>query len=328
MTSHLIEVKNLITSFMTERGKVTAVDGVSFHVKKGETLAIVGESGCGKSVTAQSIMRLLEEKGTTSYEGAIQFNGENLLNLSINEMRHIRGNKISMIFQDPLSSLNPVYTIGNQIMEPLMLHQNLKRKSAYKKAIEMLKLIGIPAPEKRIDEYPHELSGGMQQRIMIAIALSCQPQLLIADEPTTALDVTIQMQILDLIEKLKEEFNMGIIFITHDLGVVAQYADRVAVMYLGEIVEEGSVKEIFNQPIHPYTKGLIESIPRLTGTRGKRLHTIRGMVPSLYNIPEGCRFAPRCEFADENCMKISPKMYELGDGHNVKCYKYKEISSN
>lgn len=327
MGNHLLEIKGLRTLFQTERGRVTAVDGISFHVDKGEVLAIVGESGCGKSVTAQSILRLFEENGVTTYEGEINFKGKNLLKITIPEMRKIRGNDISMIFQDPLSSLNPVFTIGDQIMEPLMLHQKLSKKEAYQKSIEMLTLIGIPAPEKRIDEYPHQISGGMRQRVMIAIALACQPQLLIADEPTTALDVTIQSQILELIDKLRTELDMGIILITHDLGVVAQHCTRVAVMYLGEVVEEADVFSLFENPLHPYTKGLMNSIPQLTGDRTKKLHIIEGIVPSLNNIPKGCRFAPRCPFADEKCMNEQPELETLDETKKIKCWHYKEINN-
>lgn len=324
MGKHLLDVKALKTSFQTENGEVTAIDGISFHVDSGEVLAIVGESGCGKSVTAQSILRLFDEKAT-SYEGEINFSDKNILKLNRQDMRKIRGNNISMIFQDPLSSLNPVYTIGDQIMEPLMIHQKLPKKEAYLKAIELLKLTGIPSPEKRVDEYPHEISGGMRQRVMIAMALACHPQLLIADEPTTALDVTIQSQILDLMDSLREKLDMGIILITHDLGVVAQHCTRVAVMYLGEIVEEGDVETLFSTPLHPYTKGLMKSIPQMDGDRTAKLSTISGTVPSLTNVPKGCRFASRCPFATEKCIQEKPQL-EFHDGnHKVQCFRYKEI---
>ncbi|MGG3563119.1 ABC transporter ATP-binding protein [Neobacillus rhizosphaerae] len=325
MGDHLLEVNNLKTHFRTERGKVTAVDGISFHVDRGEVLAIVGESGCGKSVTAQSILRLFEENGVTTYDGEINFEGKNLLKISDHEMRKIRGNDISMIFQDPLSSLNPVFTIGDQIMEPIMLHQKLSKKEAYKRAIEMLKLIGIPAPEQRVNEYPHQISGGMRQRVMIAIALACQPKLLIADEPTTALDVTIQSQILELIDSLRQKLDMGIMLITHDLGVVAQHCTRVAVMYLGEVVEEGDVESLFENPLHPYTQGLISSIPQLYGDRNKKLSIIKGMVPSLNEIPKGCRFAPRCPFADAKCMNEKPELETLDHNNKIKCWHYQTI---
>ena len=325
MGDHLLEVNNLKTHFRTERGKVTAVDGISFHVDRGEVLAIVGESGCGKSVTAQSILRLFEENGVTTYDGEINFEGKNLLEISVSEMRKIRGNDISMIFQDPLSSLNPVFTIGDQIMEPIMLHQKLSKKEGYKRAIEMLKLIGISAPEQRVHEYPHQISGGMRQRVMIAIALACQPKLLIADEPTTALDVTIQSQILELIDSLRQKLDMGIMLITHDLGVVAQHCTRVAVMYLGEVVEEGDVESLFENPLHPYTQGLISSIPQLSGDRNKKLSIIKGMVPSLNEIPKGCRFAPRCPFADAKCMNEKPELETLDDNKRIKCWHYQTI---
>lgn len=322
----LIDVKNLRTHFQTERGRVTAVDDVSFHVGKGEVLGIVGESGCGKSVTAQSILRLLDEKNTR-FEGEVNFKGTNLLEMSNTKMDKIRGNDIAMIFQDPLSSLNPVYTIGNQIIESILLHQNVSKKDAYKLAIEMLVLTGIPAPEKRINEYPHELSGGMQQRVMIAIALSCQPQLLIADEPTTALDVTIQAQILDLIRDLNKRLDMGVVFITHDLGVVAELCTRVAVMYLGQIVEEAEVNSLFSNPRHPYTKGLMKSIPQLDSKRKEMLYVIEGIVPSLENVPSGCRFSSRCEFATELCIKSMPELIEREDGRKERCWHADKIAA-
>lgn len=322
----LIDVKDLRTHFQTERGGVTAVDGVSFHVEEGEILGVVGESGCGKSVTAQSLLRLLDERNT-EYEGDVNFRGENLLELSKARMDKIRGNDIAMIFQDPLSSLNPVFTIGNQITESILLHQHTTKKEAYQLAIEMLKLTGIPAPEKRINEYPHELSGGMQQRVMIAIALSCQPRLLIADEPTTALDVTIQAQILDLIRHLNKDFHMGVIFITHDLGVVAELCTRVVVMYLGQIVEEADVDRLFSQPRHPYTRGLMKSIPQLDSKRQEILHVIEGAVPSLENVPSGCRFASRCEYATELCIDSMPELVEREDGRKERCWHADKIAA-
>ncbi|GIN89323.1 peptide ABC transporter ATP-binding protein [Siminovitchia terrae] len=320
----LLEIKNLKTSFSTEAGPVTAVDGVSFSVKKGETVGVVGESGCGKSVTASSILRLLHE-GTTKYEGEVLFEGKNLLKLSKEEMRHIRGNRISMVFQDPMTSLNPVQTIGDQIAEAIIIHQKVKKAQAYKKAIEMLRLTGIPAPDKRVDEYPHEISGGMRQRVLIAMALSCKPNVLIADEPTTALDVTIQAQILDLINDLKEELNMGVMMITHDLGVVAEVCQRVVVMYLGQVIEEGDVAEIFARPLHPYTKGLLKSIPQLDGDRSEKLHVIQGVVPPLTDVPPGCRFAPRCSFADEQCASQAPELQEVGGRQKVRCWHFEKI---
>ena len=322
----LLELKELKTHFYTERGRVTAVDGVSFHVDEGEILGVVGESGCGKSVTSQSILRLFDEKRLVEYEGEITFKDQNLLELDDSEMEKIRGNDIAMIFQDPLSSLNPVFTIGHQIAESILLHQDVSKKEAYEIALEMLKLTGIPDPEKRINEYPHELSGGMRQRIMIAIALSCEPKLLIADEPTTALDVTIQSQILDLIERLNKKMNMGVIFITHDLGVVAEICTRVVVMYLGQIVEEAEIDDIFERPMHPYTKGLMKSVPQLDGDRSKELHVIEGTVPSLDNVPKGCRFSTRCPFADEKCIKEAPKLETYKDNQKVRCWHAEKIA--
>jgi len=321
---HLLEVKELKTIFSSEKGPVTAVDGVTFHVDNGETLGIVGESGCGKSVTAESIMRLLNEK-TTKYKGEINFKGKNILSLSNEKMLDIRGNEISMIFQDAMTSLNPVYTIGDQIAEAIIIHQKLSKKEAFDKSIEMLRLTGIPSPEKRIHEYPHEISGGMRQRVMIAMALSCKPNLLIADEPTTALDVTIQAQILDVINEIKEELNMGVIMIIHDLGVVAEVCTRVVVMYLGQVIEEADIDTLFDKPLHPYTRGLLKSIPKIDGDRTKKLHTIKGIVPSLDNIPKGCRFEPRCAFATEKCLKEAPTLEKVDLGHKVRCWHYDKI---
>lgn len=322
----LLEVDQIKTHFFTDRGRVTAVDGISFRVDAGEIIGVVGESGCGKSVMSQSIMRLFDEKNTVEYEGKVLFEGKNLLELSKSGMRKIRGNDISMIFQDPLSSLNPVYTIGDQIREAITLHQGISKKEAYAKAIEMLRLTGIPSPEQRVNEYPHQLSGGMQQRVMIAMALSCQPKLLIADEPTTALDVTIQAQILDLIVNLNKQLGMGVLFITHDLGVVAEICSKVMVMYLGQIVEETDTDSLFTKPLHPYTKGLIKSIPHLEGDRSKELHVIDGTVPSLYNVPKGCRFAPRCPFADELCRESEPELRIHQGEQKVRCWHYEEIN--
>ena len=321
MAEKILEVQELTTMFRTERGIMKAVDGVSFHVNKGEILGIVGESGCGKSVTSQSILRLFDEKYTAQYQGRILFKGRDLLKIPMKEMQDIRGHEISMVFQDALSSLNPVFTVGEQIMETILIHQNVRKEEAKKRSIEMLRLVGIPAPEQRFSQYPHELSGGMRQRVMIAIALSCCPNLLIADEPTTALDVTIQAQIMELIVKLNRQMDMGVILITHDLAVVAETCSRVAVMYLGQIVEEADVEHIFDNPLHPYTRGLIQSIPQLEGVRQKRLYMIKGMVPLLSQIPEGCRFAPRCEFATDECRKCMPKLTEVGEGHRVRCHK-------
>lgn len=321
MAEKILEVQELTTMFRTERGIMKAVDGVSFHVNKGEILGIVGESGCGKSVTSQSILRLFDEKYTAQYQGKILFKGRDLLKIPMKEMQDIRGHEISMVFQDALSSLNPVFTVGEQIMETILIHQNVRKEEAKKRSVEMLRLVGIPAPEQRFSQYPHELSGGMRQRVMIAIALSCCPNLLIADEPTTALDVTIQAQIMELIVKLNRQMDMGVILITHDLAVVAETCSRVAVMYLGQIVEEADVEHIFDNPLHPYTRGLIQSIPQLEGVRQKRLYMIKGMVPLLSQIPEGCRFAPRCEFATDECRKCMPRLTEAGEGHRVRCHR-------
>lgn len=318
---NILEVNNLSTTFRTERGLMKAVDGVTFHVQKGEILGVVGESGCGKSVTSQSIMRLYDEKRTTIYSGQVLLNGENIFEKSTKEMKEIRGRDVSMVFQDALSSLNPVIKIGEQIMEPLRIHQKMKKEEAKERALEMLRLVGIPAPENRMEQYPHELSGGMRQRVMIAIALACQPKLLIADEPTTALDVTIQAQIMDLIVDLNKKLNMGVILITHDLAVVAETCSRVVVMYLGQIVEEADVNDLFDHPTHPYTRGLINSIPKLNGNRTERLYMIEGMVPLLSQIPEGCRFAPRCPYATEECRKKMPELKKVSETQKVRCHR-------
>ncbi len=319
--SILLEVKNLKTGFKTDDGYFTAVDNISFNLEKGKTIGIVGESGCGKSVTSLSIMRLIPNPPGRIESGEILFEGKNLLKLSEEEMRKIRGNDIAMIFQEPMTSLNPVFTIGNQISEAIALHQKgLNKQQVRQKAIDMLKLVGIPEAETRVDEYPHQLSGGMRQRVMIAMALSCNPKLLIADEPTTALDVTIQAQILDLVRKLQGEFNASMILITHDLGVVAETCDDVAVMYAGRIVEYGSVEDIFYRPKHRYTTGLLNSIPHFeTGHRRERLETIPGMVPSLLNLPKGCRFADRCTFAQDDCRQADPALHSFGGKHIAAC---------
>jgi len=317
----LLEVQNLKTRFKTDDGSFFAVDDVSFSVKKGQTLGIVGESGCGKSVTSLSIMRLIQKPGLID-SGKVLFKGQNLLDLSEDKMREIRGNEIAMIFQEPMTSLNPVYTIGDQIEEAILLHQkDLNKQQARERAIEMLRLVGIPAPEKRFFEYPHQLSGGMRQRVMIAMAISCNPELLIADEPTTALDVTIQAQILDLMRKLQKDFGAGMILITHDLGVVAEMCQEVAVMYAGRVVEYGTVEDIFYRPKHPYTKGLLDSIPHFeTGHKLEKLQTIKGMVPSLYNLPKGCRFADRCPYVQNDCREAYPSLENLRSIHKVACY--------
>ncbi|TNE98993.1 MAG: ABC transporter ATP-binding protein [Deltaproteobacteria bacterium] len=324
MSEKVLEVKNLKVEFNTDRGVATAVNGVNFDVYKGKTIGIVGESGSGKSVSALSIMRLIPNPPGRISGGEILFNGENLLNIPMEDMRRIRGNKIAMIFQEPMTSLNPVFTVGNQIEEVLELHQShLSPKDRREKAVDMLRLVGIPSPEKRVTEYPHQMSGGMRQRVMIAMALSCEPDILIADEPTTALDVTIQAQILELMNKLQKELGMGIIMITHDLGVVAETCDDVAVMYCGQIVEHADVKTLFNHPQHPYTKGLIESIPSFDSTSGKskeKLATIEGMVPSLFDLPVGCNFQDRCAYATEECRSKEPSLRPIASEHEVSCF--------
>lgn len=320
MGEYLLEVKGLKTYFFDNKGHVPAVDGVDFVVREGETLCIVGESGCGKSVTSMSILKLLPPEGKI-VEGSILFKGRDLVKLPNNKMTEVRGNEISMIFQEPMTSLNPVYTVGNQVGEVIRLHQHLGKKQTRKKVIEMLKLVGIPSPEKRVEEYPHELSGGMRQRVMIAMALACNPELLIADEPTTALDVTIQAQILELMKELKNRLNTSIIMITHDLGVVAEMADYVLVMYAGMVVEYCDVKTLFRKSLHPYTKGLLNSLPKIDDVKDM-LNVIEGAVPSLYNMPSGCRFWPRCPYAHDICKKELPDLYET-DNHKVRCFLYK-----
>ncbi len=322
--SYLLEIKGLKTHFYTDKGVSPAVDGVHYAVRKGETLGVVGESGCGKSVTALSIMRLIPEPPGKIIGGDILFEGQSLLALSKDEMRRIRGNKISMIFQEPMTSLNPVYTIGNQISEALRLHQGLSKKDAHERAIEMLQLVGIPLPERRVNEHPHQLSGGMRQRAMIAMALSCNPSLLIADEPTTALDVTIQAQILDLMVSLKADLDTAIILITHDLGVVAESAARVVVMYAGKVVEEADVYNIFEHPLHPYTEGLLESIPRIDRSAQKkaRLTEIQGVVPIPSQLPDGCHFNPRCPKVMDVCRHENHELKKESEDHRVRCWLY------
>jgi len=320
----LLEVKDLKTYFFTEDGVVKAVDGVGFKVNQGETLGLVGESGCGKSVTAFSIMRLLDYPGKT-VGGEILFKGENLLRKSDAEMREIRGKNIAMIFQEPMTALNPVLTIGFQISEALMMHFKMSKEEAIKKSVELLKKVEIPIPEQRVNEYPHQLSGGMRQRAMIAMAMSCDPALLIADEPTTALDVTIQAQILDLMRSLLREFNGSLIMITHDLGVIAEIADKIAVMYASKIVEYSDKKTIFHSPLHPYTFGLLTSIPRLD-VEMKRLNAIPGIVPNPLNFPSGCKFNPRCKFATERCKREEPPLIEIEEGHLVRCWNIERVA--
>ncbi|MCY7347986.1 MAG: ABC transporter ATP-binding protein [Pyrinomonadaceae bacterium] len=322
--SHLLEVKNLQTHFPTRGGLVKAVDDVSFYINEGELVGLVGESGCGKSITALSIMRLIAPPGKI-VGGSIAFKGENLLKASDKRMREIRGDDVSMIFQDPMTSLNPVYTVGEQIAEALRLHRNLNRKEAWNGAIEAMKEVSIPDPSRRVSDYPHQLSGGMRQRVMIAMALACDPELLIADEPTTALDVTIQAQILELLNELRQTRKLAVLLITHDLGVVAEVADRVCVMYTGKIVEESGVDELFEQPKHPYTQGLLKSVPKLRGigeAKETRLSTIEGTVPSPTNLPEGCHFAPRCEFRMDICTKDEIPLYEIAKNLKVRCVLY------
>jgi oligopeptide/dipeptide ABC transporter ATP-binding protein len=325
LASPLLEIENLQTHFFTAAGVVRAVDGVSYDVHNGETLGVVGESGCGKSVTALSVLRLVADPPGRIVGGRIRFVGTNLLDLTEREMEGIRGNDISMIFQEPMTSLNPLLTVGRQISEAIALHRGLSRRDAGDQAVEMLRRVHIPEPERRVHAYPHQLSGGMRQRVMIAMAVSCDPKVLIADEPTTALDVTIQAQILDLMRELQDRLGTAIILITHDMGVVAENADRVVVMYAGRKVEEASAKELFERPGHPYTRGLLGSIPNLevaahTNARRARLTEIKGMVPSLANLPEGCTFAPRCGFATAECHAAYPPLVQHRADHWVACW--------
>ncbi len=325
MAERLLEVKNLKTYFFTDDGVVRAVDGVDLHIDKAETLGVVGESGCGKTVTALSIMRLIPQPPGRIVEGEIRYNGQGLLDLPPAQMRKIRGKEISMIFQEPMTSLNPVFTVGEQIAEALRLHEKLGRREAMEKTVEMLRLVHISNPERRVKEYPHQLSGGMRQRVMIAMALSCNPKLLIADEPTTALDVTIQAQILELLNELKARFRMAVMLITHDMGVIAETAQRVVVMYAAKVVEEAQVTELFKEPLHPYTQGLLRSIPRidLAATQKRRLETIPGVVPTIKgDVPPGCRFAPRCPHAMAVCTEKDPILKEVKPGHKVSCWLY------
>ena len=316
---NLIEIDDLKTSFFTSDGELRAVDGVSFEIAEGKTMGLVGESGCGKSVTALSTMQLIPKAAGRVVGGEIRYRGDNLLSFDETRMRDIRGNEISMIFQEPMTSLNPVFSVGAQIEEVIILHQRLAKKDARDKAIEMLRQVKIPEPEIRIDDYPHQLSGGMRQRVMIAMALSCNPSLLIADEPTTALDVTIQAQILALIEELQDELGMSLLLITHDLGVVAEQADDVAIMYAGKIVERAVPGVIFSRPLHPYTVGLLKSIPGYSGVK-KKLEAIPGIVPSPLDLPAGCRFSDRCARAEDGCKEAEPELREVEAGHWVSCF--------
>ncbi len=322
----ILEVKDLRTYFYTRDGVVRSVDGVSFSVSEGETLAIVGESGCGKSVTSLSLLRLIPSPPGKFVSGTVLYHGKDLLKLSEDEMRDIRGDKISMIFQEPMTSLNPVITVGRQIGEVLELHRHCNKEEAHDRILELLKLVNIPEPERRMNEYPHQLSGGMRQRIMIAMALACDPEILIADEPTTALDVTIQAQILNLMRELRDRTRAAIILITHDLGVVAEMAQRVVVMYAGRKVEEASVYDLFTKPMHPYTLGLLNSMPRLDDTSSKRLVEIPGMVPSMRTEIVGCAFAPRCPEVSERCLLESPALKDYGNEHSVACWNPVAVS--
>jgi len=321
----LLEVNDLKTSFTTEQGEAHAVRGVSFNVRRGRTLGIVGESGCGKTVTSFSIMRLLPKPAGKITGGSIRFEGKDLVTLPAEKMHEIRGNHISMIFQEPMSALNPVHKIGKQLKETYRLHQtDMNEEELERAAIDLLEKVGIPAPARRLREYPHQLSGGMRQRIVIAIALACKPDILIADEPTTALDVTIQAQILDLMKKLQEDTGMAIIFITHDLGVIAEVCDDVLVMYGGKKVEQASVFELFANPRHPYTKGLLESIPKLDSPHKQKLTTIEGIVPSLFNMPKGCPFANRCPVVTDKCHTAMPEIESVGADHTLACFNWKK----
>lgn len=316
--SPLLSVENLETTFFTKAGPLKAIDGVSYAIDKGETLGIVGESGCGKSVTSFSIMGLLSPPGEVT-GGTVNFDGQNLLKLNEEGLRRLRGNRMAMIFQEPMTALNPVLTIGTQISEQIRAHKDVSKSEARERSIELLQLVGIPSPEKRVDSFPHQLSGGMRQRAMIAMALSCDPDFLIADEPTTALDVTIQAQILDLLRELQQKTGMAMQFITHDLGVISEIADRVIVMYAGAVVEEASVGEIFKNPRHPYTRGLLRSIPKLDIVQDK-LSTIEGVVPALNALPKGCRFQNRCSNVRDECRAMSPKLTVVAEGHKLACF--------
>ena len=324
MKNNLLEIKDLTVRFQSTEGLVTAVNELSFSLERGETLGIVGESGCGKTVSVLAVMGLIPDPPGKVTNGAVNYLGRNLLQLHDKEMEKIRGNEITMIFQEPMTSLNPILTCGFQIAEPLIIHKGYSKKDAFDQALKLLKLVGVPSPEQRLREYPHQLSGGLRQRIVIAMALACKPNLLIADEPTTALDATIQAQILELMKELKREINAGIILITHDLGIVAETCDRVAVMYTGRIVEEADVDELFLHPTHPYTLGLLKSIPRITQEK-LRLNVIEGVVPNPTNMPKGCSFSPRCSYADQVC-ETQPPEIEIRHGHKVRCWNYQKVN--
>lgn len=319
MVQPILKIENLHTHFFTEKGEVPAVDGVDLYINPGEVLGVVGESGCGKSVTSLSVLKLVPNPPGRIVDGRILFKGRDIVPMKEREMRKIRGNAVSMIFQEPMTSLNPLFTVGQQIIETVRLHQGVSKKEAREHAIDMLRKVGIPRPESIIDEYPHQLSGGMRQRVMIAMSISCNPELLIADEPTTALDVTIQAQILDLIRRLNEEQGTAVMMITHDLGVVAEMCHRVAVMYAGKVVEEGPVRDIFKNPLHPYTQGLIASVPRMDETR-ERLYSIPGNVPILSTTMQGCRFAPRCPHVMDICRRSLPELTLQDDRHSSRCW--------
>ena len=322
----LLEVNDLTTYFFTQDGVVKAVDGISFDLEEGETLGVVGESGCGKSVSALSIMRLVADPPGRVVKGEVIFQGEDLLQLEDAEMRKIRGNRIAMVFQEPMTSLNPVLTIGRQLTETLELHQRKSKREARERAAELLSQVGIPDSERRLKNYPHQFSGGMRQRVMIAMALSCDPKLIIADEPTTALDVTIQAQILELMQSLAEQSGTALVIITHNLGVVARYANRVVVMYAGKIIETGTAEQIYHNPRHPYTLGLLKSVPRLDETRRVTLDAIEGLPPDLIDLPAGCSFTPRCKFSYDRCTEELPPLMQVSDGHHSACWRSEELA--
>ena len=326
MSEALLQVSHLATEFVTEQGVARALDDISFQINAGETLGIVGESGCGKSVTSLSIMRLLPRPAGSIVSGEVLLQGQDLTRLAAHEMHHVRGNRIAMIFQEPMTALNPVYRVERQLGETLALHNpQMSKADIYAASVNMLQRVGIPAPQRRMKEYPHQLSGGMRQRIMIAIALLCEPEILIADEPTTALDVTIQAQILQLLKELQQETGMAIIFITHDLGVIAEVCDRVLVMYAGRIIEQADINTLFDRPLHPYTRGLLNAIPRLEKPAKQILSTIPGMVPSLFEFTRGCRFQNRCEYVEVECKQNTPPLEGENDEHQVRCFRYREL---
>ena len=322
----MLEIKDLATYFFTADGVVKAVDGISYHVDEGESIAIVGESGCGKSVSALSVMRLVASPPGRTVHGEVLFEGQDVLKLSESEMRHVRGNRIAMVFQEPMTSLNPVLTIGYQLTESLKLHLGMTNAEARERAGDLLKLVGIPDADQRLKDYPHQFSGGMRQRVMIALALGCNPKIIIADEPTTALDVTIQAQVLEVMKSLADEFGTALIMITHNLGVVARYAQRVIVMYAGKIIESGTAKQIYGNPRHPYTLGLLKSIPRLDEVRREKLDPIEGLPPSLINLPAACSFAPRCRYAIDKCRSELPQLELVEAGHMSACFRSKELA--